>query len=396
MWTIAAAGLLSLAAVDVEVQPLSGDAWSGQLVAISDTTVTVGTPDGPKKLEFAELISVTPKRKTQASDTAPTCWIRLLDGSQLKVTSYTVKDRKALVKFPSGGTLELPTRAIHSVRLKPLNDTLREQWTEILEAKSSGDLIAIQATAESLDSRDGILQDVTEDKVHFKLDDDVIPANRAKLFGLKYHSVGRSLPKSVCRIVDINGNVWNSRAVTLDGDALQLTSSTNVRHKLGLDQIEVLDFSAGNIVYLSDVDPESVRWTPFHGLKLPSEGKLYAPQRNRGLLFDGEKLMLGDRAYDKGLAIHSRTEMTFRLTDEFKHFHTLAGIDDRVGDDGDIELIIFGDKRELFRKSLTGADEPLPIHLNIEGVKRLRILVDYGKKSVFADHLNLCQVRISK
>ena len=55
-----------------------------------------------------------------------------------------------------------------------------------------------------------------------------------------------------------------------------------------------------------------------------------------------------------------------------------------------------GDEKELFRQAISGKDAPLPIDLNIEGVRRLKILVDYGETLDVADHLNLCNARIIK
>jgi hypothetical protein len=96
------------------------------------------------------------------------------------------------------------------------------------------------------------------------------------------------------------------------------------------------------------------------------------------------------------LTIRSRTELVYRLSGEFRQFLAVAGIDDRVRPAGNVRLVISGDDRELFAETITGSDEPMPINLDITGVKRLKILVDFGQQLDLADCLDLCDARITK
>jgi hypothetical protein len=45
---------------------------------------------------------------------------------------------------------------------------------------------------------------------------------------------------------------------------------------------------------------------------------------------------------------------------------------------------------------VTGRDKAFPVDLDITGVKRLKILVDFGEEMDIADHLNLCDARLTK
>jgi hypothetical protein len=67
-----------------------------------------------------------------------------------------------------------------------------------------------------------------------------------------------------------------------------------------------------------------------------------------------------------------------------------------MGDRGHVRLIVRGDGRILFDAALSGRDPPQPLQINIEGVRRLTILVDYGEDLDVADHLDLANARISK
>ncbi len=73
-----------------------------------------------------------------------------------------------------------------------------------------------------------------------------------------------------------------------------------------------------------------------------------------------------------------------------------VGIDDRVRPRGNVRLEIEGDGRPLLDAPVTGADPPRPVDLDLTGVGRLTILVDYGEDMDVADHLDLCDARIVK
>jgi hypothetical protein len=74
----------------------------------------------------------------------------------------------------------------------------------------------------------------------------------------------------------------------------------------------------------------------------------------------------------------------------------MVGIDDAVRDAGHVELVISGDDRVLFSRTVTGQEKGFPVELDITGVRRLKILVDYGEQMDIADHLNLCDARLTK
>ena len=61
-----------------------------------------------------------------------------------------------------------------------------------------------------------------------------------------------------------------------------------------------------------------------------------------------------------------------------------------------MRLSIFGDDRPLLETEIAGDQPPQPIQLDIAGVKRLKIVVDYGQNLDTGDWLNLCDARIVK
>jgi hypothetical protein len=107
--------------------------------------------------------------------------------------------------------------------------------------------------------------------------------------------------------------------------------------------------------------------------------------------------MLGGESYERGLALHSRTLMAFRLTEPFERFAATVGIDDRFRSGGNVRLVISGERGLLLEKTIASQDEPLELDIDVRGVRRLQILVDFGEdRSDNGDHLNLCNARLTK
>jgi hypothetical protein len=408
-------------AVNVDVLPLERPAASGELVSFDAKRLVIKVDGQPTEYDVAELISVS-RSKPPAPAAAAEVGVILIDGTRLACTSYTAASGKAAITLRSGATLELPTATVHSVRLRSQNEDLQKQWAEIEAREAAGDRIVLRKTSTvsvpsadglekvdkevvALDWLEGIIYDVTAAAVEFKYKDTLVSVNRAKLDGLFYfHAAGGRPEDPQCQVIDAEGSQWNARSVELAGDSVQLVGTTGIKASVPLDKLIKLDFSAGKILYLSDAQAESVEWTSYFdsGVLLPSLQQWFAPQKDRG--FAGSKLTLPNpddhgkpKQYDKGLAVHSRTELVYRVPEGFKRLLATGGIDMRVRPGGNVRLVITGDGKELLQQVVTGKDaQPLKVDLDIAGVRRLTILVDYGEDADIADHLNLCNARITK
>ena len=173
-------------------------------------------------------------------------------------------------------------------------------------------------------------------------------------------------------------------------------------------EISAADFSAGKLAFLSDIKPASQSWQPLVGLPASATHAAGLGQPRFDHAAVGGPLSLwypdGDQSpatghaelFEKGLALRSRTEIAYRLPRGFSHFVAIAGIEPATRSSGDVALTILGDDRPLLEHSVAGADAPLPIEVDVAGVKQLKIVVDYGKNLDTGDWLNLCNARLVK
>ena len=79
------------------------------------------------------------------------------------------------------------------------------------------------------------------------------------------------------------------------------------------------------------------------------------------------------------------------------------GIDQAIDKGGDVHVVISGDGKVLHESdvSVLGPDgktalPPIPLDLNISGVRDLEILVDFGGNNEISDHLDLADAKVTK
>lgn len=420
MTNLLAICVLSLAATDVEIKTIADQSVTGSLVKLSSDQVVINTDSGEQSFGTHQLLAVTPRvSPSPAVEPPPEILVELIDGSRVWAVSYEVANRRAMIGIAGGGALQVFTRSIRSVLMRRHDDLpdLSAQWSDVGATALVGDAIVIRKqteeeisidgkpatrTVETLKPHVGVLQDITADTVQFKFDDQLIDVRREKVEGvIYYHANPGSLVEPLCHVIDVHGSRWMAKELQLVNDALELTTTAGAEFSLPLTGVRNFDFTVGKIVYLSDLEPESVRWNAYIGSPSNSTNlaKFYEPRFDRArdggplsLYFDGEI-----KRFDKGLALRSQTAVVFRLPDDFRHFVATVGIDPSVRDAGHVQLVVSGDGKPIFEAIVTGKDaEPLQLDLDIQGVQRLRILVDFGDELDISDHLNLCNAKVTK
>jgi len=377
-----------------EAQTIAGKTVAGDLVALGEKQLGLQSAAGRVDLELDQLVSLVQPGAPPAAEIARV-WVELIDGSLLLAHEYTVQSGRAKLLLSSGRTVELSTAVVATVRFHAPAQAMDAEWTRVLDTRPDGDLLLVRK-GDALDYHKGLLGDVTQNEVQFEADGERLPVKRSKLGGLAYyHSGEQKLPEVICRVTDSGGSRWAVRSVRLEGK-LRWTTAAGVEMAADPADLAKIDFASDRIVYLSDLKTESSQWTPIFPLDkdLPLLGQYYGLRQDRTA--EGQPLRLGGEEYRKGLALHSRTMVVYRLPDRFRRFKAVAGIDDRVHPRGSVHLVIRGDDRVLLEADVTGSDAPRQIDLDLTGVRRLSILVDFARELNVGDHLLLCEARVIK
>jgi alpha-galactosidase len=116
-------------------------------------------------------------------------------------------------------------------------------------------------------------------------------------------------------------------------------------------------------------------------------------QINRTVLEKG--MVLGGKAYERGLGIPPNSELGYELKGLFKTFSAIVGIDDEHNREGHVEFVMLGDGKELWRSGfVTKANGAIPVKLDITGVNRLILRVNRGENGGSGDQANWVEAKI--
>lgn len=190
------------------------------------------------------------------------------------------------------------------------------------------------------------------------------------------------------RVELIDGATFTGRIERADGESIHIATSVNVDVVLDLDDIAALTITSDRVVHIGDLRTVTQK----------IEGILHRPWTPR---FDksaaGGPISLGGRVYERGLGVHSRTELTFALDGAYETFVATIGIDDSVRPRGNVVFRVAGDGVILYDSgAVTGKDKPVYIRVDVADVKRLRLIVDFGEGLDLADHADWADARLLK
>jgi len=387
----AAAGL-----PQVEVLTLQGQKHRGAFQELSADSIAVTDTAGKKTgVDLKELMHVTfAKPSPLKADLAKLHVVVLVDGSELVCSEVTTTGTAANVDSPLFGKLRIPIKAVESIRFAPQKPQLTAKWNELRAKDRLKDSLAVGKT-NSIDHVGVVIDRVTEKDVHFAFDGRANNLPRSRFFGIVFARDKPTDRKPVCE-VRLAGGAGSLRVSRLRWNGSDLTGRllAGVDVKIPAENVSLLDFSLDKVKYLSDMEPRDVEFTPFFDDK--DNRALFRYRRNK--TYQSRKLQLGKTVYDRGLWIHSRTELSYRLGGDYRRFRAVVGIDYEMAKDGkgSVYLVISGDGKPLFEGHVRGTESPRELDLDVSGVRELTILVDYGENNSVADHLDLCEARVIK
>jgi len=156
--------------------------------------------------------------------------------------------------------------------------------------------------------------------------------------------------------------------------------------KTTLGAVRSVEFRGGKLVWLSDVVPSRTSTTGFFN-------RAWEPRMNRSVW--GAPLTVDGVSYEHGVGCHARTELEYALDGKYVLFVTSVGIDDETRGTGAALFSVAVDGRALLAPVLVkGREKPRPLKLNVAGVRRLTLTVDFGPEQDFGDHVDLLDARL--
>lgn len=110
---------------------------------------------------------------------------------------------------------------------------------------------------------------------------------------------------------------------------------------------------------------------------------------------DGNPLTIGGTVFEKGLGVNAPSAVDIFTGGTCSAFSAQVGIDDEVGDRGDMEFVLLVDGVEKARVQATGAEGAKALTADISGAQVVRLFADAGASGPNYDHGDWADAKIT-
>lgn len=399
--------LMPAGAAEVTVSTLDGREFGGELRSLSSRTVVVVEKDeeiGEPVANVLEIAFAGDDGKSSAD--VDLTRVVLVDGSAFDATKVVVTKGKASIETARFGAIEAPLSSVRSIRFPGADPRLfGETWTTLAEGDTKSDLLVVRKPT-VLDHLKGILGEVDTEQVRFSIGGNEIPVKLAKLYGIVYGNRIPATSNVVCKARLAGADSLALAALSLDGDTYLGRLASGATVEIPAETIRLLDYSIGKIQFLSRMEPVSVDYTGYveteNGGIDPFELDTIRYQRDQCLwTFDDDRaIKIGGKRYTRGLTLHSKTVIRYRLAAGYRTFKAVMGYEKwgtQTTNSYNLRLVVKGDDKVLLDTPVTNGDKPRELDLPVSGVNFLEITVDFGEDGLpTMDHLGLGDARLLK
>ena len=258
----------------------------------------------------------------------------------------------------------------------------------LAEPGTEDSVVALGREQAALQVVTGTAHGVVEGKLRFTFEGEERPINVSRLAGIVYaQHVRKHSGASPYQLVQLlSGDVVSGSWKAVDDKQLAVETTWGGEVSIPRPAVAKILFRNGKVTYLSDLDPAAVEEVPYFG-------HLLSYQRDQG--FGGGPIKLKDKTYTKGLAVHSRSLITYAVDGQYESFKALVGFDESGRGRGRVRCRLLGDGRELFAEpDLRATGEPSAIDVSLAGVKQLALEIDFGEDEDIGDRVLWADARL--
>jgi hypothetical protein len=176
-----------------------------------------------------------------------------------------------------------------------------------------------------------------------------------------------------------NGTNISCSTLTFANDQFDLTPVGGGAAHAAVKDVIAVEQSGGPVAWLSARTPVESIYTPFF------EGK-YTPRMDRTVT--DEPIRFGNVTYARGIGVHSKTRLTWKIEPGDQKFRTRYAIDPTLGY-ANVDVRVLVDDKVVHEQQGVKAGTLSPvIEADLTGGKQLTLEVDYGKGYDVQDRLN--------
>ena len=150
--------------------------------------------------------------------------------------------------------------------------------------------------------------------------------------------------------------------------------------QIDADRVVAVEVIGGRWEWLTDHRPISYEQASMLG-----PGWEYLPGRS---VLNAPILVAGE-SYERGIGVHSRSNLVFELGGDYREFVTSFGMDDDSGPLADVTVVILVDGQRRFEKTHVRRGSLIgPIRVDVSHAGRIELIVEYGDNGDMQDRFD--------
>ncbi len=252
----------------------------------------------------------------------------------------------------------------------------------------AADHLVIRARPGQVMAVAGALRSIGKTKLAFNFDDRDRTVDVAKAMYVRLAQVGDAPKPPLGHFIGVDGSRIAFDAVAIADGKLRFTGACLGPMTLAPEAVAAILFRNENVVHLGTLEPATI-------VEAGTFGNVFRYRRDRSAA--GKPIRLGGKTFSRGLGLHSKCVLTYKIDGTYNRLVGLVGIDDAARPGGNAVLTVTGDGKPILpATTLTGKDKPVALRLDIKGVKSLTISVDFGEDLDVADQVDLADVKLIK
>jgi hypothetical protein len=331
-------------------------------------------------------LAVDPK----APSIPPLCARVHLTGDEVLTGTFEGIAKDALkITTPWKDKLDLPLTRVIGVHFAPLDrKESPESFARRLKSRGSEDLLLARTKSGEVVAIPGVVEGTEGDRMHFGYRGKTRTLPLAQVEGVVLAARTESEPTDQvrARFQLPAGVVISGRWKDMDTSVWKVEAPWGQEMKLPAAEVTDVRFRNGRMTYLSDLQPSKIEEVPYFGRKLTWR---------RDVNLQGEPLKMSGHAYQRGVAVHSRSVLTYDLNGRYATFEALVGFDDASRGQGRVDCRVFADAKQIYANpDLRATDTPVKLALSVAGAEQLRLVVDYGKGQDTGDRVVWASARL--
>ena len=375
---------------------VDGESFLGRLVAITDqktgeSVAVFSLPDGgEKKVPLQDLWQIKFSSHKQIMNNPHRVIISFSNGGILSAHDVILKNGKVSFTSNLTGKTTADVSLIDTIyflhsggRARDVKDRVEQMGplspTEdyLVAENERGEWIPVP----------GVLKEIRSDRIVFRYGQADRTVGLDYVHMIRLARIARNKITPAGEIIGKDGSILPFHSLQFKQGKMAISCEKMQTELVRLGELAEIRFRSNRFVYLSDLTPVKVDQAGLFDITFP-----FRQDRSSA----GGPLKLSGTIYKKGLGLHSRCSVTYELKEDFRLFVALAGIDDSTDGKGNAELRILADGKDIVKPIiLTAGVKPIPLRCNIQGVKRLTILVDFGPDHLdVGDHVDLVEARL--